>query len=144
MEGPEPDESVTEDDQASCPDRRTPPRGERDSQRPEVLAGLSPLTAVAPAARPPQRLTSLFWYDPGDGTPERPARWYDPGSAELSEDGTFRLPNPLTGKPLRRLLRAWLTKACESTANPTALSSFGLTPGDGKLLYNELRRWDAA
>jgi hypothetical protein len=109
--------------------------------RPEVLAGLSPLTAIAPAARPPQRLTSLFWYDPGDGTPERPARWYDPGSAELSEDGTFRLPNPLTGRTLRRLLRAWLTKACESTAVPTALASFGLTPGDGKLLYNELRRW---
>ena len=36
--------------------------------RPEVLAGLSPLTGLFPAAKPPGRaLASVFWYDPTAG-----------------------------------------------------------------------------
>lgn len=107
---------------------------------PEVLAGLSPLTALAPAARQPRRLTALYWYDPGEPGTDGTARWYDPTTAHLSEDDTFRL-NPLTAKTVARYLRAWATKAVESLASPTALEAFGLTPSDSKLLQLELRRW---
>jgi len=108
---------------------------------PEVLAGLSPLTAIAPPARHPEHLTALYWYDPGNQETGRPPRWYDPTGTELSENGTFRLGNARTSSKVKRLLRAWVTRAIESLASATALQDFGMTPGDCTLLRNELRRW---
>jgi hypothetical protein len=114
-------------------------QGPDDAQ--EVLAGLSPLTVLAPAARQPRRLSALFWYDPEHPETEQPARWYDPTSLELSEDNSLQLRNPLATQKIRRLMRAWLTRAVPSTSNPTALQAFGVEPPDCKLLHNELKSW---
>jgi hypothetical protein len=71
----------------------------------EVLAGLSPLTALYPAATPPRRaLAGVFWYAAATGT------WYDPTSDELApERGTFALA-PATRALVRGALKKWLVQ----------------------------------
>jgi hypothetical protein len=100
----------------------------------EVFAGLSPVSAVYPAARKLRRMRALFWYDVENG------RWLDPTAADGDDPVVARL-NPLTRATLVRLLRAWTTQAAASLQNASSMDPFGLLPGEVVALRRELETW---
>lgn len=105
---------------------------ERD--RAEVLCGISPLSGIYPAAAPPGRLRSLFWYDADTGT------WYDPTSDDLGREGRFRV-SPATRAKVNGLMKAWIGEAVRRLQAPHVLEPFGLDPRDKKDLLDEFKLW---
>jgi hypothetical protein len=103
-------------------------------QRPEVLAGISPMTGIYPSAAGLDQLRVLYWYDADTDT------WYDPTSDELGGDGRFRVSRDTKTK-VRGLLKAWVTEAIRRLSKPDALGGFGLTARDKTDLLNEFTLW---
>ncbi len=101
--------------------------------RPEVLAGLSPLTGLFPAAKPPGRaLAGVFWYDPVTGV------WRDPTGADPT--GTDSPLSPQTSQAIRGALSAWLQNVRTAFA-PGSLASVGLDARREALVKTELDAW---
>ncbi len=102
---------------------------------PEVLAGLSPLTAIYPAATPPRTaLAGVYWFDGETGT------WYDPTGPELAPDrGVFTLP-PATAGLVRGALKRWLGQALQ-VFTPGSLAPLGVEPRAEELVREELNAW---
>jgi hypothetical protein len=99
---------------------------------PEVLAGLSPLTAVFPAASPPQHsLAALFWFDAATGT------WRDPTGPDPTGTGLALTPRTLGA--VRGALKAWLGSVLP--ALPGSLSALGFDQKREDLLRQELQTW---
>lgn len=103
-------------------------------QLPEVLAGLSPVSALFPAARPLRRLRALFWYDAENG------RWLDP-TGPANGDPVLTQLSPVSRATLVRFLRAWTTQAVRSLEEQQGLDAFGLKPIETLALQRELERW---
>lgn len=103
--------------------------------RAEVLAGLSPLTGLFPAARPPARsLAGVFWYDPATGT------WRDPTGPDPT--GTDSPLSSQTSAAVRGALAAWLQNV--RTAFTTgSLAPVGLDARREALVRAELEAWAA-
>ncbi len=103
--------------------------------RPEVLAGLSPLTGLFPAAKPPGRaLAGVFWYDPATGV------WRDPTGADPT--GTDSPLSFQTSAAVRGALAAWLQSA-RSTFTVGSLAPVGMDPRREALVRAELDAWAA-
>jgi hypothetical protein len=100
---------------------------------PEVLAGLSPLTAFFPAANPPKALTGLYWYDAARG------RWYDPTSDYLDADDQLRV-SFATKQKVSQAIRSWLQRVVREMT-PGCLAELGLSRRDEALVKNEFTRW---
>ena len=120
-------------------------RQRRDDGAGEVLGGLSPLTAVFPAASPPARaLGGVYWYVParprGDGGAYEEPVWYDPTSADLAADGDELLLGLDARAAVGGTLRAWVDEALKAVS-PEALG--GLVPrnADVGVIRKELEDW---
>ena len=103
------------------------------ASRPEVLAGLSPLTGLFPAARPPGRaLAGVFWYDPATGA------WRDPTGPDPT--GTDSPLSSQTSAAVRGALAAWLQSVRASFATGS-LAAVGLDARREGLVRAELDAW---
>ena len=113
----------------------------------EVLGGLSPLTAIFPAASPPRHaLGGVYWYEPAqprrEGTPGSYAEpvWYDPTSSTLSGDDDEFLLSHATRDTMRGALRAWVDAALRVTP-PGSLGGLGLSATHERVLRDEFEAW---
>ncbi len=101
--------------------------------RPEVLAGLSPLTGLFPAARPPGRaLAGVFWYDPAAGV------WRDPTGPDPT--GTDSPLSSQTAAAVRGAMAAWLQSVRTAFATGS-LQNVGLDARREGLVKAELDAW---
>ncbi|HEX8298792.1 MAG TPA: hypothetical protein VF594_06485 [Rubricoccaceae bacterium] len=101
--------------------------------RPETLAGLSPLTGLFPAAKPPGRaLASVFWYDPTAGV------WRDPTGPDPT--GTDSPLSPQTSAAVRGAIAAWLQNV-RTAFTAGSLANVGLDARRESLVRAELDAW---
>ena len=109
-----------------------------DSEKSEVVAGCSPLTALYPAAVPMKGFRSAYWYDYNNGT------WYDPTGREFDEEGVIKVAE-VTRSEVCKGIKSWINHALRDLQQNAAVyeHTFGLSNRDRNLLIAELQAWQS-
>ncbi len=99
-----------------------------------VVAGVSPLTSLFPAARrlPANLAQPIFWYSPDGG-------WTDP-TAEPTESRDFHGPDRTRTQRAQRLVKIWLTGVLEAAGDGRTLAR-GMAAADRQLILAEWQSW---